>query len=171
VAILLCGLGALPACFSSHGPFQSKRDSLYQKKLQRVLIAFLHQDATRVLGNEFSSRFVNRLSEQLSRRNVQSRQVRLEKEGVDRDAKIQAAATEFHPTQLLYFGVTRASHIESRTSDRVERENSLVFEFSLVDFQNGKTVWRGDLTYSLSPPGPGEVADALIKKLAADRLL
>jgi hypothetical protein len=161
----------LAGCLSSRAPFHSKRDSLYQKKLQRVLVAYLHQDTTLVLGNDFSSRFVNRLTEQLSRRGAQSRQVRLEKDATDRDAKIQAAATEFRPTQLLYFGVTRASHLESRTSDRVERENSLIFEFSLVDFQNGKNVWRGDLTYFLSPPSPAEVADALIKKLAADRLL
>jgi hypothetical protein len=164
-------LAALTGCVSSRGPFQSKKDPLFQKKLQRVLIAYLHQDTTLVLGNDFSSRFVSRLTEQLSRRNVQLKQVRLEKGERDRDARIQEAATQFKPTQLLYLGVTRASHIENRSSDRVERENSLAFEFSLVDFQSGKNVWRADVSYYGTPPRPSDVADALVKKLASDRLL
>ena len=161
----------LAGCFSSHGPFASKKDPLYQKKLQRVLIAYLHQDTTLLLGNEFSSRFVGRLIEQLNRHNIQCKQVRLEKEAIDRDAQIQAAATQFRPTHLLYFGATRASRIESRASDRVALENSLAFEFSLVDFQSGRTIWRADLTYFSAPPSPAEVADALVKKLGADHFL
>ena len=164
-------LAALSGCVSSRGPFQSKKDPLFQKKLERVLIAYLHQDTTLVLGNDFSSRFVNRLTEQLSRRNVLLKPVRLEKGEPDRDARIQEAATQFKPTQLLYLGVTRASRIENRSSDRVERENTLAFEFSLVDFQNGKNVWRADVNYYGTPPQPSDVADALVKKLASDRLL
>src|SRR5262249_19753319 len=95
--LLFLGVLLLPllaGCFSSHGPFASKNDPLYQKKLQRVLIAYLHQDTTLLLGNEFSSRFVSGLMEQLNRHHIQCKEVRLEKDAVDRDAQIQAAATQ-----------------------------------------------------------------------------
>jgi hypothetical protein len=97
---------------------------------------------TLMLGNDFPA-VVNRTATQPAKRPANRSGL---KRGDRPRRRIQAAATEFRPPAAL-FPPPREPH---RAEPPPSRENSLVFEFSLVDFQ-WKTVWRGPDSIPLSP--------------------
>jgi hypothetical protein len=167
---------ALAGCSSPQGKFQTQVDPAYHGKLERVLVFYFNVDTTTTLGRDFSDRFVTRLAALLLQRNVPSEVVRLERSALDRDAPVKAAAARFRPRQYFTFGVTRVNasagvhRALSADLPQFQSDMSASLEFSLMDAQNGRTVWRATGFY-YAPPHAEDVADQVMGQLAAGHFL
>lgn len=176
--ICLCVLASLilAGCATPQGNFQTKKDPSYQGKLERVLIVPRNEDMASRLGRDFPNRLLTRLASSLAQKDVASEVVRLNKEDLDPDAPVKAAAAQFKAGQLLYISLTRVlSRNEAHPATlyglpQFASEVSIVFAFSVVDVPSGKTVWRGALQFD-TVPYPEDVADQLLKQLETEQLL
>ena len=165
---------AVTGCAAPKGRFQSLKEPGYAGKLERVLLVYRNVNTESTLGRQFSDRLAKRMAMLLEQKSVPSESVRLEREVLDRTAPIKAAAIRFRPKQLLYFGVTRADSVAGMRRvgadlPQFRSELSVTLEFSVVDAQSGRTVWRTE-AYFYSPPEPEAVADQLFDEFRASQI-
>ena len=165
----------LAGCASPQGKFQAVKDPSYAGKLERVLIVYFNLDTASTLGRDFSDGLATKLAALLAQKNVPAEVVRLERAALDRNAPVKAAAVRFHPKQFLYLNITRvrtsAGSHQSFSGDVIHftSDTSANFEFSLVEAQTGRTVWRTE-AYYFAPPHAEDVAAQLIEQIIAARL-
>jgi len=127
------------------------------------------------LGRDFSQRLARHLTALLAQKNVPAETVQFDRNALDRNAPVRAAAMQFRPKQFLSFAVIR---INSRSGmhqvapgevPHFESETSASFEFNLADALTGKVFWRGEARFS-APPVAEDVGDQAVEQMAAAHL-
>jgi hypothetical protein len=171
------------ACTTPRPTFDSKRDSNYTQKLDRVLlVTFNEEKADAVLGDHFSRALTDEIASLLNKHGVQAQVSSPDPKGIDTNKPILESMKHFQPHQVLHFGVSevrRRNVMEASTFSptynspyrKVHSEvANVVFSADLKDVRTFKTVWRSGITYGLQPEAQS-VANDIVNKLVAENLV
>ena len=172
---MLCCVALLPVivagCASPKPTFETKRDSSYDKKLERVLIVYHHEATPTVPRDDFPDSYVKACQTALETKNVQASALRLTKDDFDEAARIRTEVSQFHPRQVLYFHVgswTQYAHRMPNVGNVSSYSANL--ELTLVDPATAKTIWKARVAYPFLPD-PETVAQQLVERLVTDGML
>jgi len=157
-------------CAAPKGNFRTQKAEDYNGKLERVLVVYYPAETTSTLGRDFLDHVADGIAARLVARNVPAETLRLQRDALDRNAPIKAAAVRFRAKQLLACVITHVDFqggAHRTTPESLPTFNSSLstsLEFSLMDAQSGRTVWRTE-AYFYAPPRPEDIADQMLGEL------